>query len=563
MPSWFQNLAIRAKVTVCIAVICVTTIALGVFAIQRTGVMNENIVEVATNWLPAVKALGAVAQQAERYRAAVVFFVLADNDKQRAAPEGAMKESQGQVRAQIAAYDPTITVGKEQVLAADFKQKWETLLASGDSIVDAARRGNRASVMDRIFGQFADEAVAFRAALTADIGFNNEGARVAASNGEEAYASGKVWVIGTIIMAVLIGVLAGLALVTGVSRPITAITGVMRRLADHDTKVEVFGRDRKDEIGAMAATVQVFKDNMIKTDALSLEQAAERVAKEQRADKMVTLVRNFESTIADMVGVLASSATELQATAESMSSSAAETNQQASSVAGAAEEASSGVQTVAASAEELSSSIGEITRQVAQSARIAEKAVADARRTDTIVRALADGAQKIGLVVELISNIAGQTNLLALNATIEAARAGDAGKGFAVVASEVKNLANQTAKATEEISAQVAQLQGSTKEAVEAIGSIAAIIGEVGTIATAIAAAVEEQGAATSEIAKTTQQTAVSTQDVSSSIANVTQAATGTGAAAGQVLSAAGELSKQAEQLTSRVRTFISDVRAA
>jgi methyl-accepting chemotaxis protein len=563
MASWFQNLAIRSKVALCFAVVCATTIALGVFAIQRMGAINDEVIALNTNWLPAVKALGGVAQQTERYRAAVVLFVLADDDKQRAVAEKALNESLAKVRAEVAAYDPTITAGKEQTLAGEFKQKWETLLASGNAMMETARKGGRAAIMDRMFGPFTTEAVDVRAALTADIDFNNQGAKSAGDEGAATYASGSTWVIGTVVMAVLISVLAGLALITGVSRPISVITGVMRRLAEHDTSVEVSGRDRKDEIGAIAGAVQIFKENMIKADELSAAQAAERAAKEQRADKMVILVRNFESTIAGMVGVLSSSATELQATAQSMSSSAAETNDQASSVAAAAEEASSGVQTVAASAEELSSSIGEITRQVAQSARIAEKAVADARRTDTIVRALADGAQKIGLVVELISNIAGQTNLLALNATIEAARAGDAGKGFAVVASEVKNLANQTAKATEEISAQVAQLQGSTREAVDAIGGIATIIGEVGSIATAIAAAVEEQGAATAEIAKTTQQTSASTQDVSSSIAGVTQAATGTGAAAGQVLSAAAELSKQAEQLTSQVRTFVSDVRAA
>jgi methyl-accepting chemotaxis protein len=563
MPSWFQNLAIRAKVALCFAVICVTTIALGVFAIQRMSEMNEDIAQLSGNWLPAVKALGGVAQQAERYRATVVLFSLAVDDKQRAEAEEFMNDSIAKVRAQMAEYDPTITAGREQALAADFKQKWETLVASSSEIVATARKGDRAAVEARIFGPFQAETVAFRAAMSADIDFNNQGAKVAAESGVQTYSTGAFWVVGLLVAAALISVLAGLALVSGVSRPISAVTAIMRRLADGEKSVEIFGRDRKDEIGAMAATIQIFKDNMVKADELSAAQATERAVKEQRAAKLSDLVRSFESTIAGMAGVLSSAATELQATAQSMSSSASETNEQASSVAAAAEEASAGVQTVAASAEELSSSIGEITRQVAQSARIAEKAVTDARRTDTIVRALADGAQKIGLVVELISNIAGQTNLLALNATIEAARAGDAGKGFAVVASEVKNLANQTAKATEEISAQVAQLQGSTREAVDAIGGIATIIGEVGTIATAIAAAVEEQGAATAEIAKTTQQTAASTQDVSSSIASVTQAATGTGTAAGQVLSAAGELSKQAEQLTSQVRTFISDVRAA
>jgi methyl-accepting chemotaxis protein len=218
---------------------------------------------------------------------------------------------------------------------------------------------------------------------------------------------------------------------------------------------------------------------------------------------------------------------------------------------------------VAAAAEELSSSITEISRQVAQSARVAGRALEDARRTDAVVQALADNAQKIGEVVGLISNIAGQTNLLALNATIEAARAGDAGKGFAVVASEVKSLATQTAKATEDISRQISQIQTATKEAVISIQGIGTTIGEISEIAAAIAAAVEQQGAATKEIARNVQQAASGTQEVSANIVGVSQGANETGAAANQVLGAAGELSRQAEQLRTEVGHYISGVNAA
>ena len=221
------------------------------------------------------------------------------------------------------------------------------------------------------------------------------------------------------------------------------------------------------------------------------------------------------------------------------------------------------MQAVAAAAEELSASIGEISRQVSQSSEITGQAVVDARRTDAIVRALAEGAERIGHVVGLIISIAGQTNLLALNATIEAARAGDAGKGFAVVASEVKSLAQQTAKATEEIGTQVGQIQSATKEAVEAIRVITGTIEEVSSIAVSIAAAVEEQGAATAEIARSVQQTAQSARDVTVNIGDVSQAATNTGTAADQVLDAATDLSRQAERLTSEVDGFITEVRAA
>ena len=349
----------------------------------------------------------------------------------------------------------------------------------------------------------------------------------------------------------------------GAVRSLQRLTATMRRLAAHDLTVEIGGVAQGDEVGAMARAVAVFKDNMIAADRLSAEQAAEQAAKEQRTSRLDGLVRGFEAKVGVMVNSLASGSTELEATAQSMSSTAARTNSQASTVASAAEVAGMGVSTVAAAAEKLSASIGEISRQVSQSSEITGQAAVDARRTDVVVRALAKGAERIGHVVELITGIAGQTNLLALNATIEAARAGDAGKGFAVVASEVKSLAQQTAKATEEIGTQVAQIQSATKEAVEAIRVITGTIEEVSSIAVTIAAAVEEQGTATAEIARSVQQMVQSASDVTVNIGGVSQAATETGAAADQVLSAATDLSRQAERLTSEVDSFIAEVRAA
>jgi methyl-accepting chemotaxis protein len=297
--------------------------------------------------------------------------------------------------------------------------------------------------------------------------------------------------------------------------------------------------------------------------SISTYQAALTAEREQRTRRLDVLLRGFEDKTAGLVAVVASAATELEATARTMSETTGETTHQAANVTEAVEAASLNVQTVAAAAEELSASIAEIARQVAQSSEIANKAVQDANRTDNIVKTLAAGAQKIGDVVGLISTIAGQTNLLALNATIEAARAGEAGKGFAVVASEVKSLANQTAKATDEISQQISQIQVATSEAVAAIEAISHTIGEVSRIATAIAAAVEEQGAATQEIARNVHEAASGTQQVSANIVGVSQGAAETGTAASQVLGAAGELSRQAERLSGDVRQFISEVKAA
>ncbi len=373
----------------------------------------------------------------------------------------------------------------------------------------------------------------------------------------------RLYGIAGVGLAFSLGILAAIIFFL-VLRPLSVMTRSLQRLAGGDLTVDVQATDRKDEIGTLAQSLLVFKNNGLEAKRLAGEQekfklsaaAAQNAAMNQTADA-------FEAKVGSLVSMLSSGATKLQATAQSMSATATQTNQQATTVAAAAQEASARVQTVAAAAEELSASIHEISRQVAQSAKTTGKAVEDARRTDTIVRALADGAQKIGDVVQLITGIAAQTNLLALNATIEAARAGDAGKGFAVVASEVKTLAGQTAKATEEIGAQIRQIQDATGEAVHSIKAIGATIDEVNVIASNIAAAVEEQGAATAEIARNVQQTAASTQEVTATIAGVSQAANDTGAAAGQVLGAASGLSQQAEQLTNEVNDFIAGVRAA
>jgi methyl-accepting chemotaxis protein len=329
------------------------------------------------------------------------------------------------------------------------------------------------------------------------------------------------------------------------------------------------------ETAALVWLVDQAAKALAEADAAALEVSRSAAIREQEQHRLTTEAATaqrtalhrtadlFEAKVSGLVATLSSGATALQATARSMTVTATQTHQRAMTVAGAAEEASVGVQTVAAAAEELTASIHEISRQVAQSAHITGRAVDDARRTDTIVRTLADSANKIGDVVQLISGIAAQTNLLALNATIEAARAGDAGRGFAVVASEVKNLATQTAKATGDIGAQITHIQAATEEAVRAIKAISATIDEVNVISSNIAAAIEQQGAATAEIARTVQQTSASTQEVTATIAGVSQAANDTGAAAAEVLSAADDLSRQAGQVIAEVGDFVSGVRAA
>ncbi|HYI72595.1 MAG TPA: HAMP domain-containing methyl-accepting chemotaxis protein [Skermanella sp.] len=370
-------------------------------------------------------------------------------------------------------------------------------------------------------------------------------------------------ILGLSVAGFLLGAVLAWVIGRAISRPIVQMTDAMRRLAGGDRTVEIPGVGRLDEIGAMAGAVDVFKQNAITADRLAAEQQAEQAKKEARAAEVMKLVGNFDSTVSMILRTVSSAATQLDSTAQSMAAIAEETDRQATASAAAAEQTSANVQTVASAAEEMTGSLQEIARQVTRSTGIANQAVDQAEQTNATVLGLAEAAQKINEVVDLIADIAGQTNLLALNATIEAARAGEAGKGFAVVASEVKSLATRTSRATGEISAQIAAMQGATTGAVTAIQEIGVTIQEINDSSTTIAAAVEEQTAATAEISRSVTQAAAGTREVSANVSQVTQASQQTGAAASQVLSAASELAQQAEMLRTEVERFLSGIQAA
>nr|WP_294506084.1 methyl-accepting chemotaxis protein [uncultured Rhodopila sp.] len=569
MPNFLkiENLRITTKITLIVALFAAVSIGAAGFSALRMKGIDDAYSDVIARVDPATKLSARAARHIATYQSDAFQVAVETTDEGNARLLAAafaardayfaemakireeVPELRGPIDAMIAKTQSTFTACDPLVRAAAATTGAEDNMRAAAAIKTGCNSLIESAELAQV--KLTDDLTAFAAKTSDDLtDLTNDTIR-------SVLLSVGAGLVATVAAALWIGL-------QGLSRPIGRLNVVMEAFARNELSAATPGTGRGDEIGAMARTVEVFKTNALEVNRLRAEQEAlKQRAADDRRQAMSDLAAKFEASAGDIVNNVTSQATELQATAQSMTATAEETTRQSTTVAAASEQATQNVQTVAAATEELASSIREISRQVGQASAMISDGVHQATRSNEQVQGLTAASERIGDVVKIISGIASQTNLLALNATIEAARAGDAGKGFAVVASEVKALANQTAKATEEIAEQIKAIQEATQISAQSIQSVTRTIGQVSETATAIASAVEQQGAATQEITRNVVQAAQGTQEVSGNITGVSQAAQQTGAAASQVLASASELSKNGEVLKAQVVAFLREVRAA
>jgi methyl-accepting chemotaxis protein len=567
MFGWFRNLRLRWKLLLVPALLVLALLGVGTYALQT---LRANHTAVGALISGPVRQAEVVADfnatiwaaHARLYKLTATAANETDEKKVQALAEQTAK-AMAQVPEKLKALEARAASDATTGKAVDqLKVAVAAYMKQAKNVIEMADGDSGAALM---FVVSAERSFAQTQKLVDELTENSVAVRdreIAVSN--DQLERQLTLLPGVVLVVVIVSGFISFLVSRGIARPVIQIAGVIERVAGGDFNVTIPARGQRDEIGVIAGAVQIFKDEMLEKERLRAEQieAESRVAAERKA-AMHTLADDFEKAVGNIVATVSSASTELEGAAGSLTKTADSTQQLAGAVATAAEEASCNVQTVAAAAEEMTSSVNEIARQVQESSMIAGQAVQQAEKTDARIAELSQAATRIGGVVKLITAIAEQTNLLALNATIEAARAGEAGKGFAVVATEVKSLANQTAKATEEIGAQIAGMQTVTQESVGAIKEIGSTINRISEIASAIAAAVQEQGAATQEIARNVQQAAQGTAEVASNITDVNRGASETGSASTQLLTSAQSLSKDSNLLRIEVEKFLGTIRAA
>jgi methyl-accepting chemotaxis protein len=553
--------SISAKLFAIVAFLFLAIATIGSLAVVQMGAISAAAHDIQSRWLPSVRWIGEMRTQSARYRAVLRdHLIVADADRPDVDKNLAARKADFEKA--YKAYAPLVS-GAGRELTEKLDTQWKAFIDGAVEVQKLASRGDLAAAKDINAKKVVTVGRAMDATLAKLVELNDGGADAAGELAEATYTGAIRMMLALLGAAVVLGLGAAIYLVRDIRRGIGSILKPMGELTSGELSAEIPHQDAGTEIGRIARALQIFKDALIAKRAVDQAAGAEEQVKTARAATISRATRDFEAMIGELVDSLSIASTELENSATTLTRTSDSNIALSGSAAAASHNVSDNIQSVAAATEEITSSVNEIGRQVHESNRIASTAVTQAEKTNLSIARLTQATARIDDVVKLITAVAEQTNLLALNATIEAARAGEAGRGFAVVAAEVKALASQTAKATDEIGAQIAGMQAASAETVVTIQEIGATITMISEVSSAIAAAVEEQGAATQEIARNVQQSAQLSSQVAVEVTEVNRGSAETGAASGQVLSAAQSLSLQSTRLKSEVEKFMATVRAA
>lgn len=558
-----KDLKIGHKILTFMVIMTVISGGLALKLVSSMASVNDQSTIITQNWLPSIVAISGINTATSDFRIAEAKHVgTSDEVIMKEAEKDLVSVTQVIARFR-ATYEPLISSPEEKELYKRFSDEWNSYMKNHEEFLALSRQNQNAEASKIFYGENLNLFNDASATLLELVEMNDKGAKDASKEGDAIYAQEKRTAMIAIIVFIFLAGGCSFMLSRAVAAPIAGITKYMGILSGGDLGQDVPFKDRKDEIGDMAESIQIFKDGLVEAGRLRFKAEEERREKEKRQERMNEATARFEKSMASIVSIVSSASTELQASAQTLAAAADETSVQSNAVSAASTETSSNIQTVASSTEELSASIGEITQQVSKSTVIVNDAVTKSQAALQSINKLLESAQRISEVTAVITGISSQTNLLALNATIEAARAGEAGKGFAVVANEVKALAVDSTQSAGQISEQIAQIQQDTNVAAKAVEDISSIIEQVSQISDNIALSIEQQATATAEITRNVNEASTASIEVDQNIAGVSQATSSTGAAAAQLSSAAAELSKQSVLLKTEFDTYIDAINAA